>query len=278
MLHNIIFIYSTISDWLKISEPLILELDDQVESAVLALIMQHLGSPVLLFSFLEGGKKNPKIAAFATDYQLNVHWIEDRIESILTEQFQDFNPTGLKRIDCTRSFKSTILSYLSEKFSAKIVSSSNLNDHIFSRTYHPFQNFADLFPLVDLFRSDIEQLFAYLAEKFTPLEYPNSETIYAKHFNASMLPESARLILSGQNNYYDRLEWAWREDQRSQIISDSNPPRHPEWSRFSAGQRADIALFHQQQKETLFTRAVPINQWNRLNLRHNGGKFSSYIT
>jgi len=127
-----------------------------------------------------------------------------------------------------------VLSTIAAGFNGLIVGSRSKNDLLY-RTYNKYgAGNADIFPLADLYKSEIIELFEYVA---TPMCY------------------GATYILDKEKNktFTDitdlEVEWADREDERTQVVtSDNSPDRHRDWQRFTLRQRQIIAKLNQLEK------------------------------
>lgn len=126
------------------------------------------------------------------------------------------------------------LSTIAAGFNGLIVGSRSKNDLLY-RTYNKYgAGNSDIFPLLDLYNSEIIQLFEYIA---TPMCY------------------GATYILDkGKNKTFDditdlEVEWADEENIRTGIvISDISPDKQRDWQRYTLRQRQIIAKLHQLEK------------------------------
>lgn len=128
-----------------------------------------------------------------------------------------------------------VLSTIAAGFNGLIVGSRSKNDLLY-RTYNKYgAGNADIFPLLDLRKSEIVELFEYITKSTSCY---GAVYILDKEKNKNF------------NDITDlEVEWADAENTRTQIIvSDASPDKHRDWQRFTLRQRQIVAKLHQLEK------------------------------
>jgi NH3-dependent NAD+ synthetase len=151
------------------------------------------------------------------------------------------NPTVYFNEDKARKGLATcsvlpVLSTVATGFNGLIVGSRSKNDLLY-RTYNKYgAGNADIFPLADLYKSEIVELF----------EYTTAPLCYGATY---ILDKEKNKIFNDITDL--EVEWADGENTRTQIIvSDDSPDKHRDWQRFTLRQRQIVAKLHQLEKLT----------------------------
>jgi hypothetical protein len=124
--------------------------------------------------------------------------------------------------------RAAFCNHWAETNNALIISTLSLAE-IFARSYHKYTSgLADLFP-------------------FGQLKYDELVSL-AKYFNLNH-DNKKPLIITKTN--IDLIEWAYRENNASQIISKTDrPEKNALWFRYTIPQKEVISLLHQRDKST----------------------------
>ncbi len=116
-----------------------------------------------------------------------------------------------------------------DKHKAIIVSGMCRTSGIVERAFHKHLSFADIYPVLDLYYSEILQLYEY---------FGRNEDVHEQH--AFHLYKN-----------HEMLEYCDRENSKNKIIeSDTSPDKNPTWFKYTSDQKKAIAKLHQKEKLT----------------------------
>lgn len=282
-----------ISNWIKDYadkagiKTLILGLSGGIDSALAALLCKKTGKKVLCINIPchSSDSAYQRANDFAQEYDLELIKIDlsTAHESIYGQaKKQGFATDNKIAVGGLRScLRAPTLSYFANATRGLIVGTGNRSEDNITRYFQKYgDGCVDISPISDLFKTEVRELFAYLASILSqtpsiPNQYEINGQIYA-------LPKAAIEILearptadlwgpdAGQEDEkelgitYDEIEWADREDMRTQkigtrfvdgtynyvgiIFSPEDPTRHPEFYRYTGRQQYIIAKLHQLEK------------------------------
>lgn len=283
-----------ISNWIKNYaqqagiQTLVLGLSGGIDSALVALLCKRTGLPTLCVSMPchSSGSAWDRANLFAKEYDLRLVKIDLSAahDSIYGQAVsENFNTDNKLAIGGLRScLRAPTLSYFANATKGLIVGTGNRSEDNITRYFQKYgDGCVDISPISDLFKSEVYELFAYLATEMGPLRFVLVDTIMSRGFNISRLPIGARGIFeanptadlwgpdAGQEDEkelgitYDEIEWADREDMRTSsrteyprtyqeipgiVFSNEDPTKHPEFFRYTGRQQQVIAKLHQLEK------------------------------
>lgn len=145
------------------------------------------------------------------------------------------------------------LSFLAHATNGLIIGTGNRSEDHITRYYQKFgDGCVDFSPIADLWKSEVNDLFRWLAEEKTGVMGPGAQAIHSAKPSADLWGAD-----SGQEDEkelgisYDEIEWADREDMnahyRSIIFSLDAPETHPQWVGYTQRQKDVInKLYHME--------------------------------
>jgi NAD+ synthetase len=269
-----------ICDWIKnyatnagIST-LVFNLSEDVDSALVALLCRKTALPMLAINtYCSTFNTDYTAELFAKDY--NIPFTEVKLNSAydnILEQCYDFIK-GKSNIDnclsgLQASLNVSVLSYAARAKNGLIIGGIDRSDGYLIRNFHKYgDGSADIFPIIDLFKSEVYDLFVYLAKEMRPTKEQEEKSIREFSIGSnysgdvSGLPKSAIDIIQAKQNIediglsYADIEWGDREDEKTLcyyktgIIANTNDPvRHPAWASYIGRQKTIIAKMHGLEK------------------------------
>lgn len=280
-----------ISNWIKDYttnagiKTLILGLSGGIDSALVALLCKSTGLPLICVNMPCHSRDTAwlRSEAFAKDYSLHLRKVSlSSAHELIYGQCKDANfpfagdlsnPIAVGGLrSCLRA---PTLNFFSNVYKGIIVGTGNRSEDNITRYFQKFgDGCVDIAPIADLFKSEVRELFTYLSMWMLP-----SETAGELVDGVGEMAPSAKAILdakptadlwgpdAGQEDEkelgitYDEIEWADREDMRTQnvdnddihrgpgiIKSNDDPTKTKEWYRYSPRQKEVIAKLHQMEK------------------------------
>lgn len=283
-----------ISNWIKDYatkagiKTLVLGLSGGIDSALVALLCKQTGIPLICVSMPCHSSDSAwlRAEAFAKDYDLHLRKVDlSAAHDSVYGQCKDAdfpvegnlsNPIAVGGLrSCLRA---PTLNFFSNAYRGIIVGTGNRSEDNITRYFQKFgDGCVDISPISDLFKSEVRDLFAYLASEMDSQEPRLGFGLNPS--NSSPIPLSAQAILdakptadlwgpdSGQEDEkelgisYDEIEWADREDMRTEaahaaigealagiIKSDADPAKHPLWYKYTARQKEVLAKLNAFEK------------------------------
>lgn len=275
---------------------LVLGLSGGIDSALVALLCKKTGLPMLAINMPchSSDSAYNRAKVFADNYSIPLVKIDlSEAHNVIYGQAKDarhdnYNSENKIAVGGLRScLRAPTLSYFANATRGIIVGTGNRSEDNLTRYYQKFgDGCVDLAPIADLFKSEVYELFAYLAAELAPQgANPTGESCYIRGLDATAMMFSAREILaakptadlwgpdSGQEDEkelgltYEEIEWGDRENMRTimtiekqgkvdvqktwgvGIISgDPDPSKHPSWMSYTGRQREIVAKLHQLEK------------------------------
>lgn len=263
---------------------LILGLSGGIDSALVALLCKRTGLPLICVSMPCHSSETAwlRAKAFADEYSLNLIKVDlSAAHDSVYGQAKNANlafPGDLNNPIAVGGLRSCLraptLSFFANTYRGIIMGTGNRSEDHITRYFQKFgDGCVDICPVADLFKSEIRDLFAYLAT------YKRPGSLMADVEPYDQVGESAQVILdakptadlwgpdSGQEDEkelgisYDEIEWADREDMRTQkfdnecnyrgpgiIFSAEDPAKSPTFFRYTARQKEVIAKLHSLEK------------------------------
>lgn len=277
----------------------VLGLSGGVDSALVALLAKQTNLPLFCINMPchSSSTAYDRAQDFAKDYKLNLLKIDlsQAHEHILNQVPSEFLAihSGNQKLaegglrSCLRS---PTLSFFANATKSLILGTGNRSEDNITRYFQKYgDGNVDLSPIGDLFKSEVYELFGYLAHKDYSGELRGMGSLLPyKGVPAAWqnkMPGSARKILranptadlwgpdSGQEDEkelgitYDEIEWADRENTRTEkedftlkifgdlipkgiIFSEDDPAKRPDFYRYTARQKVVICKLHQMEKMT----------------------------
>lgn len=293
-----------ISDWIRDYtkkagiKTLVLGLSGGIDSALAALLCKKTNMPLLCVNMPchSSDSAYGRAKAFADEYGLYLNKIDlSSVHEVVYNQAKIakfngpiFDTERKLAVGGLRScLRTPILSFYANSTKGIIVGTTNRSESNITRYFQKYgDGCADINPIVDLFKSEVYELFAYLADNMlasNPAKNVSEMHLQKREINSQirMLPPEACAIYdvkptadlwgpdSGQEDEkelgitYDEIEWADREDirttedigkvytsiPRSGIVKrEADPAKHPAWLGYTGRQREVIAKLHQMEK------------------------------
>lgn len=291
-----------ISNWIKDYvtkaglKTVVLGLSGGIDSALVALLCKKARLPLLTVSMPchSSDSAYNRAKAFADDYGIVLTKVDlSEAHNVIYGQVKDFrhdnyNSENKIAVGGLRScLRAPTLSYFANATKGLIVGTGNRSEDNLTRYFQKFgDGCVDLAPIADLFKSEVYDLFAYLAGELAPAgEASMDEACYIRGLEATKMMSSARAILaanptadlwgpeSGQEDEkelgitYEEIEWADRENMRTMktvakegevivqtswnsgiITGETDPSKHPAWMGYTGRQREVVAKMHQLEK------------------------------
>lgn len=263
-----------ISNWIKGYatkagiKTLVLGLSGGIDSALVALLCKQTGLPLICVNMPCHSSDTAwlRSEAFAKDYDLHLCKVDlSAAHDVVYGQCKsaDFPfPGNLENPIAVGGLRSCLraptLSFFANAYKGIIVGTGNRSEDNITRYFQKFgDGCVDISPISDLFKGEVRELFTYLANRLSQRGY----------LDPKMVDDSAQAILdakptadlwgpeSGQEDEkelgisYEEIEWADREDMRTNIIKgDADPAKDPMFYRYTARQKEVIAKLHQLEK------------------------------
>jgi NAD+ synthase len=283
---------------------LVLGLSGGIDSALVALLCKRTGMPLLNINMPchSSDTAYNRAKAFADDYGLKLLKVDitgahDIIYHQAVRGDETFKVEGdVKNPIAVGGLRSCLraptLNFFTNAYKGIIVGTGNRSEDNITRYFQKFgDGCVDIAPIADLFKSEVRELFGYLATEMLPAQVDHSVYIRTRqydvgepkllaHLSFQMSPGAQAIYDakptadlwgpdSGQEDEkelgisYDEIEWADREDMRTQVFDkidwmtlkepgiikrDEDPAKYKEWYKYSARQKEVIAKLHQLEK------------------------------
>lgn len=288
---------------------LVLGLSGGIDSALVALLCKRTGIPLLNINMPCHSSDNAynRAKAFADDYGLKLLKVDitgahDIIYHQAVRGDETFKVDGdVKNPIAVGGLRSCLraptLNFFTNAYKGIIVGTGNRSEDNITRYFQKFgDGCVDIAPIADLFKSEVRELFGYLAMEMRPTTinpHPTRDVAEAMRINKPIASVSFHMSPGAQAIYdakptadlwgpdsgqedekelgisYDEIEWADREDMRTQkmtsvtasdgsvhsfptepgiIKADSDPAKYKEWYKYSARQKEVLAKLHQLEK------------------------------
>lgn len=147
------------------------------------------------------------------------------------------------------NFVNTIISSIANILNSSVLSSFDKNKINFVRSFNKLNDFSDLYPLGDLYKSEILELYKYLVNRMPVQQFPITKEI----INQKSSDEEMGLTFT-----QEELEWADREDNKSSCFNgvgiikyEGSPSNHLSrfWIGYNARQKEIISKLNRIEKE-----------------------------
>lgn len=283
-----------ISNWIKDYadkagiNTLVLGLSGGIDSALVALLCKRTGKNLICVNMPCHSSNSAYLRAsnFAREFELNLTKVDiSSAHEVIIEQAKaanfpfDKNLNDPIAVGGLRScLRTPILSYFANAYKGLIVGTGNRSEDNIIRYFQKYgDGCVDISPISDLFKSEVYELFEFLAKKIH-FDLNCHDPMYGGT-GGKFFPTYAKDIYdakptadlwgadSGQEDEkelgisYDEIEWADRENMRTIINSNSpkvntpgiifddrDPTKHPKFFQYTGRQQQVIAKMHQLEK------------------------------
>lgn len=261
---------------------LVVGLSGGIDSALVALLCQRTNLPTVCVNMPchSSSFSHDRAKAFAEEQGLDFMKIDlsSAHESIfeqvtVTNKFDKaehhrsiFSDEGLNNPIAVGGLRSCLraptLSYLALATGGLIMGTGNRSEDNLTRYFQKYgDGCVDISPIADLFKSEVYDLFAYMAGLTGAVrdngvnfaEGPEAAgAIYVATPTADLWgPDGDHEDESELGISYPEIEWADRENERTSIVVDeADPTKHGAWRAYTGRQREVIAKMHQLEKST----------------------------
>lgn len=250
-----------ISDWIKDyatktnRKNLIVGLSGGVDSALTALLCRMTGIPTDCVNIpchsSEASFNRAK--AFTDSFGLYFHKVDVSSchESIINQSI--FPSDSKKAAAALRScLRAPVLSFYAYSTQGIVVGTRNRSENNIVRHFHKYgDGCIDIAPIADLFKSEVYQLFEYLTKSNDIMPQAALDIWHTPPATDLWGPDVGLTDEAELGVTYSEIEWADRENLRSNIISsDDDPTKFKTWFGYTLRQKEIIAKLHQLEKLT----------------------------
>lgn len=244
------------------AKTLVLGLSGGIDSALCALIAQRTGLPLVCVNMPchSSSSAYDRAKVFADEIGAQLLKVDLSIahETITTQlapqtdnawTSRNFEWTSKGSAGGLRScLRAPTLSFVAHASGGIIMGTGNRSEDRITRYYQKFgDGCVDFSPIADLWKSEVRELFKYLAEEqqLDPSNYahpemgPGARAIYDAVPTADLWgPDGGQEDEKEMGLSYDEVEWGDRQDIRFGIVfADSTPNTHRAWNTFSPRQQ-----------------------------------------
>lgn len=280
MIENKLKTANYISNWIKNYatnagiKTLVLGLSGGIDSALVALLCKPTGLPLICVNMPCHSSDTAwlRAEAFAKDYNLHLRKVDlSSAHELIYGQCKEAplpfagdlnNPIAVGGLrSCLRA---PTLNFFSNAYKGIIVGTGNRSEDNITRYFQKFgDGCVDISPISDLFKTEVRELFEYLATELNNHMMPKSaqDILDAKPTADLWGPDAGQEDEKELGISYDEIEWADREDMRTQIFdneynyrgpgiikNNADPTKSKEWYRYTSRQKEVIAKLHQIEK------------------------------
>jgi len=280
-----------ISNWIKdyiIKNGLktqILGLSGGIDSALVALLCKRNGLPLICINSPCDSSDSAynRAKAFADDYGLTLNKID--LTQAHKDIYEQAKSQDLYKTDIMYSgqllqhraavgnlkscLRAPVLNFYSNTYKGLVIGTGNRSEDNAARYYSKFgDGSVDISPIADLFKSEVYQLFAYLAEDMYHTSHIDKASITSfDEIGLPKMPKSALDIYqakptadlwgpdAGQEDEkelgisYNEIEWADREDMKTGIIfNEMDPTKTENFFVYNSRQQEVLCKLHQMEK------------------------------
>lgn len=261
---------------------LVLGLSGGVDSALVALLCKRTKMPVVCVNMPCHSSDSAfnRAAAFADSYELPLVKIDlSTAHDVVYDQAKkaeipNFDPNRQLAVGGLRScLRAPTLSFFANATGGLIVGTGNRSEDNLTRYFQKYgDGCVDISPIADLFKKEVYELFAFLSANThkTGVIPKSAMDIYNAKPTADLWgPDSGQEDEKELGITYDDIEWADRENMRTQYVlaigpaltghtiptktlgiveNEADPAKHPAWLGYTGHQRIVIARMHALEK------------------------------
>jgi NAD+ synthase len=255
---------------------LVLGLSGGIDSALVALLCKRTNIPLICVNMPCHSSPSAfnRAEAFAKDYDIPLYKVDLTIgaetvklqfkqSEVITNITPDFD-SDLSMASLRSGLRAPTLAYLAHAFSGIIMGTGNRSEDHITRYFAKIgDGCVDISPIADLFKSEVYDLFNFLASK-DGVMLPGAQAIYDAKPTADLFG-----VDSGQEDEkelgieFSEIEWADREDMRTEkrgsgilpdvpgiIFNEEDPAKHIAFIGYTARQKEVIAKMWHMQRAT----------------------------
>lgn len=254
-----------ITDWIRNYakkagvSTLVLGLSGGIDSALCALLCKRTGLPLVCVNMPchSSSSAYDRAKAFAVENQIQLLKVDlSAAHSVIADQLTEQATFDWRSKGSAGGLRSCLraptLSYVAHATNGLIVGTGNRSEDRITRYFQKFgDGCVDFSPIADLWKSEVNALFAFLAAEFHGGKVgPGSQAILDAKPTADLWGAD-----SGQEDEkelgitYDEIEWADREDVKNGIIfSLVRPQKHGDYWDYNDRQKEVILKLHAMEK------------------------------
>lgn len=248
---------------------LVLGLSGGIDSALVALLCKQTRNPLVCVNMpcRSSNSAFERAAMFAKDYDINLLKVDltkahELISMQVSEQVNQFNSLSVLELfklnnngvtgGLSSCLRAPTLSFLAHATNGLIVGTGNRSEDNLVRFYQKFgDGCVDISPISDLFKSEVRELFKFLAEdQNNGVMSLGAQAIYDAVPSADLFgPDGGHEDEKELGMTYDEIEWADRLNVNTGIIfNDLDPTKHDAWVGLTAQQQKVIAKVWHMEK------------------------------
>lgn len=264
MIKNHKFLADYISNWIKTytlnagSQTLVLGLSGGIDSALCALLCKRTGLKLVCVNMPchSSSSAYDRAKAFADEIGVDLLKVDlSKAHEVISNQLSkqaDYDWESKGAAGGLRScLRAPTLSFTAHATNGLIVGTGNRSEDRITRYFQKFgDGCVDFSPIADLWKSEVYDLFKYLAEEETGTMGPASKAIYDAKPTADLWGAD-----SGQEDEkelgitYDEIEWADREDVKTPLIFRVTPPNtEPKFASYTERQQEILMKLWKMEK------------------------------
>lgn len=241
------------------AKTLVLGLSGGIDSALCALLIRKTGIPFICVNLPCHSSSSAYNRAKAFhDQELEGKLLKIDLTdafAVIADQIKGQSNYDLSTNDVAGSLRSCLraptLSTLAHATSGIIVGTGNRSEDRITRYFQKFgDGCVDFSPIADLWKSEVRELFKFLAEERTGVMGEGSAAIYNAKPSADLWGEDAGQEDEKQLGMsYDEIEWADREDVKTPLIFRVTPPNvEPKFSNYTERQQHVLMTLWKMEK------------------------------
>jgi NAD+ synthase len=230
---------------------LVVGLSGGIDSALVALLCQKTKIPTICVNLPCHSSDSAWDRAnnFAQEYKLHLDFVDlSNIHDTFMMQMNTEYAHKTNAINGLRScLRAPALSFFALATNGIIIGTGNRSEDNLIRYFQKFgDGCVDICPIADLFKQEVYELFAHM----TDLTNKAASDIYYATPTADLNgAESGQTDEAELGLSYDEIEWADRQNMRTNIVTDySDPVKNAAWQAYTSRQRQVIAKMHALEK------------------------------
>lgn len=249
----------------------VLGLSGGIDSALVALFCKRAGVPVHCVNMPchSSSSAFERASGFAKEFELPLVKIDlsmAHVDMIAQFKIQNVLPTPGAEAALRSCLRAPTLSAFAHTHNALIIGTGNRSEDNITRYFQKFgDGCVDFSPIADLFKSEVYDLFQFLATDGNKQSAPpGAAAIYNAKPSADLWgPESGQEDEKELGLTYDEVEWGDRENDRTRdqylalndarykhgiVFNDRNPSDWPSFATYTFRQQQVITTLHKMEK------------------------------